>query len=477
MCQPGDTTTPGWVHGILLDQPSLLPVSTILKQGPSIDMMWYEWEDELTGSKNKRSMLQLAAAMQAVKCVQLLLDAGADARLASPSDGQTALHLACDSKPSMASARVIAMLVQHGADRDAVDFNGHVPGHKLRVATEPSRPATISSGSLDSYDVGNADKVAAECHKERHNPMPCNHCHHTRLASSKSALVTNISDLELMDGVDYGSSHFRMFHYKVDICPHEDCIHDTDACPYVHPGDKSRRRNPGLVTYQPVPCPHFRKGNCRLGDACPLSHGVFECWLHPSKYRTQLCTEGSKCSRGLCFFAHSVEELREPFEDCDTCSLPSCKLGSAASVTPRSVCGNFSGFNSSANSSANVSPDTSQGGISLFSAHDNPCVDHKIATLQTTAIERERTRREAAVAGIAETLRSMAVSRNAALQFPIQQSMAGSVNPQGNGSTLYKRTKSQDTASVLSIPSSDSSVSLTTSHLGSSDEHLQSVFA
>ena len=470
MCQSGNSITPGWVHGILLDQPSLLPVSSILRQGPSIDMMWYDWEDESTGAKHKRSMLQLAAAMQAVKCVQLLLDAGADARLSSPSDGKTALHLACDCKPSMASARVIAMLVQHGADRDALDFNGHSPGHKLRVATEPSPAVPISSASLTSSNTGAVHKPACEVQIVRQNSNSCNHCHHTRLASSKSALVTNVSDLEMMDGVDYGSSHFRMFHYKVDVCPHEDCIHDTNACPYVHPGDKSRRRNPGVVSYQPVPCPHFRKGNCRLGDACPLSHGVFECWLHPSKYRTQLCTEGSACVRELCFFAHSVEELREPFEDCDTCSMPSCKLGSAVSLTPRSVCGNLSGVNS-----ANVSPETSQGSISLISAHDSPCVDQKIATLQVTAIERERTRREAAVAGIAETLKSMAFSRNTALQYPTQSS-AGSVMPPGKGGTLYKRTSTQDTTSVLSIPRSDSSVSVTTSHLGS-DEYLASVFA
>ena len=49
MCQSGNSITPGWVHGILLDQPSLLPVSSILRQGPSIDMMWYDWEDESTG--------------------------------------------------------------------------------------------------------------------------------------------------------------------------------------------------------------------------------------------------------------------------------------------------------------------------------------------------------------------------------------------------------------------------------------------
>jgi hypothetical protein len=276
---------------------------------------------------------------------------------------------------------------------------------------------------------------------------------HARLASSKSSLVTDVSELEMVDGMDYSGAHFRMFHYKVDMCPHEDCIHDTEACPYVHPGDKSRRRNPGVVTYQPVPCPHFRKGNCRMGDACPLSHGVFECWLHPSKYRTQLCTEGSHCKRELCFFAHSLDELREPFDDCAPCSKAMCQA--SASVTPKNL--------ASSGSSEASSP--SQGSISLFSEHDIACFDKKIATLQATASERERVRRETAVAGIAETLKSLAVGWNAALQFP-------SIHPhttqkQSQNHSLYKRTHVHDAASVLSIPSSDSSVSLA---FGSSED-------
>lgn len=48
------------------------------------------------------------------------------------------------------------------------------------------------------------------------------------------------------------------------------------------------------------------------GDACPYSHGVYECWLHPAKYRTQLCKEGPACRRPVCFFAHSVGDLRQP---------------------------------------------------------------------------------------------------------------------------------------------------------------------
>jgi hypothetical protein len=39
---------------------------------------------------------------------------------------------------------------------------------------------------------------------------------------------------------------------------------------------------------------------------------VFESWLHPSRYRTQLCKDTEKCDRVVCFFAHSLDELRTP---------------------------------------------------------------------------------------------------------------------------------------------------------------------
>ena len=53
--------------------------------------------------------------------------------------------------------------------------------------------------------------------------------------------------------------------------------------------------------------------SCMLqGDSCTYSHGVYECWLHPAKYRTQLCKDGGQCRRPVCFFAHSVPELRSP---------------------------------------------------------------------------------------------------------------------------------------------------------------------
>ena len=53
------------------------------------------------------------------------------------------------------------------------------------------------------------------------------------------------------------------------------------------------------------------------GDACTNSHGVYEHWLHPAKYRTQLCKDGAQCQRPVCFFAHSVSELRSPEYTCN----------------------------------------------------------------------------------------------------------------------------------------------------------------
>lgn len=51
-------------------------------------------------------------------------------------------------------------------------------------------------------------------------------------------------------------------------------------------------------------------GVCKKGDSCEFAHGVFECWLHPDRYRTQPCKDGSNCPRRVCFFAHSPDQLR-----------------------------------------------------------------------------------------------------------------------------------------------------------------------
>lgn len=87
------------------------------------------------------------------------------------------------------------------------------------------------------------------------------------------------------------------------MCPYTK-VHDWTKCPFTHPGEKARRRDPRAVPYNGVACPDFRKGLCKRGDACPYAHGVFECWLHPTRYRVQMCKDGPNCTRKVCFFAH-----------------------------------------------------------------------------------------------------------------------------------------------------------------------------
>ncbi|RWW02680.1 hypothetical protein GW17_00034214 [Ensete ventricosum] len=115
-------------------------------------------------------------------------------------------------------------------------------------------------------------------------------------------------DLSLVDA--YASDEFRMYEFKVRRCA-RGRAHDWTECPFAHPGEKARRRDPRKHRYSGTSCPDFRKTTgCKHGDACELAHGVFECWLHPDRYRTQPCKDGTACRRRVCFFAHTPDQLR-----------------------------------------------------------------------------------------------------------------------------------------------------------------------
>ncbi|KAK4344303.1 hypothetical protein RND71_037397 [Anisodus tanguticus] len=128
----------------------------------------------------------------------------------------------------------------------------------------------------------------------------------------------DVDDIELPVDV-YSCDEFRMYEFKVKKCT-RGRSHDWTECPYVHPGEKARRRDPRKYHYSGTACPDFRKGSCNRGDTCEFAHGVFECWLHPGRYRTQPCKDGVNCKRRVCFFAHSPEQLRvvlgsDPFDN------------------------------------------------------------------------------------------------------------------------------------------------------------------
>ncbi|KAA0061507.1 zinc finger CCCH domain-containing protein 20-like [Cucumis melo var. makuwa] len=120
----------------------------------------------------------------------------------------------------------------------------------------------------------------------------------------------DVSGKEMDSPVDaYSSDQFRMYEFKIKKCT-RGRSHDWTECPFAHPGEKARRRDPRRYYYSGTACADFRKGSCVKGDACEFAHGVFECWLHPARYRTQPCKDGTSCRRRVCFFAHTPEQLR-----------------------------------------------------------------------------------------------------------------------------------------------------------------------
>ncbi|KAH6790867.1 hypothetical protein C2S51_005873 [Perilla frutescens var. frutescens] len=134
------------------------------------------------------------------------------------------------------------------------------------------------------------------------------------LAALQRYLPSNKADDDVVPGFDdlddaFSCDDFRMFEFKVKKCAIARS-HDWTDCPFAHPGEKARRRDPRRYHYSGSACPDFRRGDCARGDACEYAHGVFESWLHPARYRTQPCKDGTHCRRRVCFFAHTPEQLR-----------------------------------------------------------------------------------------------------------------------------------------------------------------------
>ena len=157
------------------------------------------------------------------------------------------------------------------------------------------------------------------------------------------------------------SDDFRMFEFKVRRCLRTRA-HDWTECPYAHPGEKARRRDPRRFRYGGTACPEFRKGSCPRGDACEYAHGVFECWLHPSRYRTQLCKDGARCGRRACFFAHAPNQLRPPTDAFGTV-VASATIGGLAAN--EATCGNGNGVDGSVAAGTRHKPSTTGRGASL----------------------------------------------------------------------------------------------------------------
>ncbi|KAI5408690.1 zinc finger CCCH domain-containing protein 66 [Lathyrus oleraceus] len=263
------------------------------------------WYGRRVGSKEmgyeERTPLMIASLFGSKAVLSYILETGrVNVNQACGSDRATALHCAV----SGCSAEVIKLLLDASADVNSVDANGKrcidlivmmpnsMSGSKKRLLQ------AILQGTDDDCDF--LKEVCFQMEKQQQD-----------IGTPRIEKKDYPIDLPLPDinNEIYSTDEFRMFIFKVKPCSRA-YSHDWTECPFVHPRENARRRDPTLYQYTCVPCPEFRKGSCSKGDACEYAHGIFECWLHPAQYRTRLCKDETECTRRVCFFAHKPEELR-----------------------------------------------------------------------------------------------------------------------------------------------------------------------
>ncbi|GFY98904.1 CCCH-type zinc finger protein with ARM repeat domain-containing protein [Actinidia rufa] len=305
-----------------------------------------------------RTPLMVAAMYGSVDVVKLILSLSeVDVNLSCGPDKSTALHCAASSG-SVNAVDVVKLLLIAGADRSSMDANGrrpidvvvappkfpdlkdalevilrdddsiHLEDLKISCGGEKSVSPPLSS-SPKNGPLFSAVESSASLNHFRFGDIPAS------CAPEKKEYLVDPSFPDIKNSV-YSTDEFRMFSFKIRPCSRA-YSHDWTECPFVHPGENARRRDLRKFHYSCVPCPDFRKGQCRRGDLCEYAHGVFECWLHPAQYRTRLCKDGTSCSRRVCFFAHTPEELRPLYMSTGS-AVPSPRSStSAASVMDMAV--------------------------------------------------------------------------------------------------------------------------------------------
>lgn len=287
------------------------------------------WYSRGFGSKKmgfeERTPLMIAAMYGSTKVLKYIIDTGkVDVNRACGFDGATALHCAA-AGGSESSLEIVKILLDASADADHVDGNGKKPCDMIAPALKSS--CNSKRKTLEMLLKGIC--IVSE-DEEQQITVPLQ----SKEGAEKKEYPVDISLPDINIGV-YGTDEFRMYSFKVKPCSRA-YSHDWTECPFVHPGENARRRDPRKYPYSCVPCPEFRKGTCRQGDGCEYAHGVFESWLHPAQYRTRLCKDEIGCARKVCFFAHKPEELRPMYASTGS-AMPSPKSLSASALDMSSM--------------------------------------------------------------------------------------------------------------------------------------------
>lgn len=307
----------------------------LLEKDPSAINEVGFWYGRQNGSKQivleHRTPLMVAATYGSNDVLKLILMCPeADVNFACGANKTTALHCAA-SGGSANAVETVKLLLSAGADASCMDAYGNRPVDVIVVPPKlqemkPVLEELLSDSASDGSIGGSIGELSVPVSVNSSSPGSPNGLPYSPSDSPPSPVVAKFTEAAIgslsekkeypidpslpdIKNSIYATDEFRMFSFKVRPCSRA-YSHDWTECPFVHPGENARRRDPRKFHYSCVPCPDFRKGACRRGDMCEYAHGVFECWLHPAQYRTRLCKDGTSCNRRVCFFAHTAEELR-----------------------------------------------------------------------------------------------------------------------------------------------------------------------
>ncbi|XP_059317932.1 zinc finger CCCH domain-containing protein 29-like [Lycium ferocissimum] len=319
-----------------------------VEKGCAVDefSFWYgkRFDSKKMGFE-ERTPLMIASMYGSTEILKYIIGTGkVDVNRACGSDGATALHCAA-AGGSDSSIEVVKILVDASADVSVCDASGNKPCDVIASVPKSLRNLNSKRKSLELLLNGSLAELAD--HEEEQGKAEIQMA---KEGSEKKEYPIDTSLPDINDGI-YGSDDFRMYCFKVKPCSRA-YSHDWTECPFVHPGENARRRDPRKYNYTCVPCPEFKKGACAKSDSCEYAHGVFESWLHPAQYRTRLCKDETGCSRKVCFFAHKPEELRPlyastgsalpspkatPVSSMDMSTLSPLALGSSPPMSPAAV--------------------------------------------------------------------------------------------------------------------------------------------
>ncbi|KAJ8540455.1 hypothetical protein K7X08_030374 [Anisodus acutangulus] len=296
-----------------------------VEKGCAVDEFSF-WYGKQFGSKKmgfeERTPLMIASMYGSTEILKYIVANGkVDVNRACGSDGATALHCAA-AGGSESSIEVVKILVDASADVNVCDARGNKPCDV--ITSYPKSLRNSKRKSLELLLNGSLAELAE--HEEEQGKAAIQMA---KEGSEKKEYPIDTSLPDINDGI-YGSDDFRMYCFKVKPCSRA-YSHDWTECPFVHPGENARRRDPRKYNYTCVPCPEFKKGACAKNDSCEYAHGVFESWLHPAQYRTRLCKDETGCSRKVCFFAHKPEELRPLYASTGS-AIPSPKATPVSSM-------------------------------------------------------------------------------------------------------------------------------------------------